>query len=403
MKTQVHLLLVLATLSAAFSPWAHGQGSGIVNFANNGATDDRRVWAWEGQLVRAAGTGYQVALYWGQQGTPELGLVRVGNPAGFLTGTAAGQFVGGNRTLTPLANNGAVVTLQARGWAIIPGVENSYEAVLAAGMAGDSRARIGKGLLFDHKSKDPNNPQELATPVGNNPDWQGFLIGIPEPSTLSLVTVGLAALIVFGRGRKGRTTSSLLLLTTAATLVGSGTGWAQGTGIINFANNGAADDRRIWVYGPGGETRAAGSAYQIALYWGNQGTPEQALVQVGNPVGFLTGTAAGQFVGGNRTLNTVVNGAVVTVQARAWAQIPGVPNSYEAVLAAGLGGVARGPVFDVKSKDPTNPQELATPLGNAAGWRGFAIIVPEPSTITLGAVGSALLLLAAWRSRKRAP
>ena len=164
----------IALLIGAFSAPAQ-TGVGIVNFGNPSTSDDRRIWTGgAGGLVRAAGTGYRVALYWGPQGTPESGLIQVGASVGFLTGTAAGTFVGGSRTLSPLAQNGAVVTLQARGWVTIPGVPDTYEGALAAGLAG-----IGKGSVFDHKTKDPTNPLELANPIGvpiatgGDPGWCG--------------------------------------------------------------------------------------------------------------------------------------------------------------------------------------------------------------------------------------
>src|SRR5436189_2377794 len=136
MKT---LLLRAAALLVALD--IYGQGSGIVNFGNASTTPDRRIWVFGPDIPRegvlAAGTSYHIALYWGQQGTPEFGLVQVGAPVSFLTSTAAGTFVGGNRTLAPLNANGGVVTLQARAWGVIPGVPDSYEGVLAGGLSGD--------------------------------------------------------------------------------------------------------------------------------------------------------------------------------------------------------------------------------------------------------------------------
>src|SRR5204862_4867945 len=81
---------LIALLIGAFSAPAQ-TGVGIVNFGNPSTSDDRRIWTGgAGGLVRAAGTGYRVALYWGPQGTPESGLIQVGASVGFLTGTAAG-------------------------------------------------------------------------------------------------------------------------------------------------------------------------------------------------------------------------------------------------------------------------------------------------------------------------
>jgi hypothetical protein len=201
------LLLTAAAVLAALTMYGQVVPYGIINFANNGATNQTRIWVNDSgranEGVLAGGTGYQIALYWGAVGTPEDGLIQVGNSAGFLTLTAAGQFVGGNRTLTPQGGNGSVVSLQARAWNVVPGVQSSYEAVLAAGLGGDSRAQVGKGPVFDHKSKDPNNPLEVATPLGGpsgSPFWRGFGVSpVPEPSVIGLGLLGAGALLMLRR------------------------------------------------------------------------------------------------------------------------------------------------------------------------------------------------------------
>jgi hypothetical protein len=202
--------------------------------------------------------------------------------------------------------------------------------------------------------------------------------------------------------------SRLCVLLLALSLFSSFNLWAQGSGMVNFANLNATPDRRIyWCFG---QTLLSGSGYRIALYWGPQGTPESGLVQVGASVGFLTGAAAGTFTGGIRTLMPLTaNGAIVTLQARAWQTIPGIPDSYEGVLASGGGGVGKGPVFDHKSKDPNNPLELAVAIGGPVAnggnpnWQGFSTIggigCPEPSTITLAVLGGAALLLVCRRKK----
>src|SRR5436189_5710390 len=144
------LLLASAAILPALNMYA--QGSGIINFGNTSTTPDRRIYFCDGQPL--SGSGYRIALYWGRWGTPEGDLVQAGSSAGFLTGTAAGTFAAGSRTLQPLSPDGPIVTLQARAWQTIPGVPDTYEGVLAAGNAG-ARAIVGKGPVFDHKSKDP--------------------------------------------------------------------------------------------------------------------------------------------------------------------------------------------------------------------------------------------------------
>ena len=167
--------------------------------------------------------------------------------------------------------------------------------------------------------------------------------------------------------------------------------FAQGIGTFEFMNVGVTDDRLIYVdtylTGP----KATGTGYNIAVYWGPLGTvDENALVQVGAPTVFLDSLAAGQFNGGIRTIfGLSENGAVVTVQARAWDVSTGA--TWEEAAANPNGRVGKGPVFEMKLKDPTDISEPFPPrLGWDAGWRGFAITpVPEPSTWALVALGVA--------------
>jgi hypothetical protein len=189
-----------------------------------------------------------------------------------------------------------------------------------------------------------------------------------------------------------------LLLTAAAILATLNMYGQGGSGVISFSNVGATDDKRIWVNGDGSTTsgvRASGTGYKIALYWGNRGTPEAGLVQVGAAVSFSP-LGAGQFSGGGRTVTYQTgsgNGDIVTVQARAWATITGVPDTYEAVLAAN-GQVGKGPVFDEDTFRPADPTDPATAISTHAGWRGFGISpVPEPSVIGLGLLGAGALLM----------
>jgi len=197
------LLLTAAAILATLN--MYGQGSGIISFGNLSSDNTRRITLADNQTL-ASGSGYRVALYWGQQGTPESGLIQAGASAGLLTGSAAGTFTGGNRTLTPLTANGAIVTLQARAWQTIAGVADTYEGVLAAGLAGDTRALVGKNTPFDRKSKDPTDPFETATAIGGpvasggSPGWTGFSISpVPEPSVIGLGLLGAGALLMLRR------------------------------------------------------------------------------------------------------------------------------------------------------------------------------------------------------------
>jgi hypothetical protein len=168
--------------------------------------------------------------------------------------------------------------------------------------------------------------------------------------------------------------------------------FAQGIGTFEFMNVGVTPDRLIYVDNYLGPVKAAGTGYQIAVYWGPSGAPENALVQLGAPTTFLDSPGEGQFNGGARTIfGLSEDGGVVALQARAWDVSSGA--SYEEALANPAGRTGKGPVFDMKLKDPSDPFEPIPRLGYAAGWQGFAIAVPEPSTGALAAIGVAGLVL----------
>lgn len=201
------LLLTAAAILATLN--SSGQtAQGVIDFLNAGVTDDRRIWVNNtgvvGEGTRAAGTGYRIALYWGPHGTPEAGLTRIGNSTAFLNGSepfGPGTFNGGARTVTYPGNFvGDNVTVQARAWASIPSVPDSYEVVLAAGLAGDQRAEVGKGPLFTYDTGRPGDPSDYPSPVGLAAGWRGFSITpVPEPSVIALGLLGAGALLILRR------------------------------------------------------------------------------------------------------------------------------------------------------------------------------------------------------------
>jgi hypothetical protein len=195
------LLLTAAAIVATLN--MYGQGTGVISFGNVNTTNTSRIYVnQDGSAAGtlAAGTGYKIALYWGNRGTPEAGLVQAGAAANFALGQ--GMFSGGNRTLnyTTGSGNGDIVTVQARAWATIVGVPDTYEAVLAAGLAGDQRAQVAKGPVFEDDTYRPADPTDPATAIGTHAGWRGFGISpVPEPSVIGLGLLGAGALLMLRR------------------------------------------------------------------------------------------------------------------------------------------------------------------------------------------------------------
>lgn len=185
------------------------------------------------------------------------------------------------------------------------------------------------------------------------------------------------------------------LLITAAAVLATLNMYGQGSGVVSFTSVGATTDKKIWQSADG-TTRGADLAagYVAALYWGTGGTTDdRQLVQIGASAAFLTGASAGTYFGGGRTITGIpANGAVLAFQVRAWNTAAG--NTWDLAMNNPAGWVGKGPVFDLKTKDPTNPLETTPNLWSAAGYRGFGVSpVPEPSVIGLGLLGAGALLL----------
>jgi hypothetical protein len=177
------------------------------------------------------------------------------------------------------------------------------------------------------------------------------------------------------------------LLLTAAAILATLNMYGQGTGTMSFTSVGAPDTKKITD--PTGAF--AGAGYQAALYWGSNlaETDDRNLTQIGAAANLLTGTSAGTFFGGGRTITTpgsTVNGPVLTFQVRAWQG--GAGSSYDTAQARG-----KGPMFQYKTKDPTNPLETTPSLYQAPGYLGFQVVIPEPSVIGLGLLGAGTLLM----------
>lgn len=171
-------------------------------------------------------------------------------------------------------------------------------------------------------------------------------------------------------------------LTLIATFVLAGlTAWAQGT--VNFANFGTGVDAAVTNGGTG--LRVTGPAFASQLFFAapTAGNLISAYTPVAGTVNFQTGAGAGYFLGGNKAIPGFGTGASVKLIIAAFATANGA-DYQTAAAAAGNTGYSLPVTVTLGGG--------AVPPPNLVGAQGFAT-VPEPSTIALGLLGAAGLLL----------
>jgi hypothetical protein len=193
------LLLTAAAILASLNIYAQGTGTGVIGFSSAGTAADNRVYVTDDPATPymsgtpAAGSAYNIAFFWSRVGAGQW--TQIGGPIAFLTGTGAGQWLGGNRTITGLDTAGAIVDIKAQAWETAFG--NSYDAVVATGNA---QANAGQSRVVTIKSKDPANSLETVPTLTSHVDWQGFALSpVPEPSVIGLGLLGAGALLLLRR------------------------------------------------------------------------------------------------------------------------------------------------------------------------------------------------------------
>jgi hypothetical protein len=165
---------------------------------------------------------------------------------------------------------------------------------------------------------------------------------------------------------------------------------AQGT--VNFNNfvgsGGSIVNARI--YGTGGTSQPLGAGFMVALYAGPQTTDASALTLIGSALTFNTSGAGMGYInpsaGTTRTINSVLPGGTATIQLRAWDTSTGA--TWETATVRGTSAL-----LDVVTGGAGSPP--GTPA-NLVGLQSFQL-VPEPSTIALGALGIGALFFARRR------
>lgn len=181
---------------------------------------------------------------------------------------------------------------------------------------------------------------------------------------------------------------------------------AFGQGAVNFVTQNLGVD--ALVYQADG-TKAAGSTFLAQLYAAPTATAaETALLAVGDPVNFRSGTTysgyvqvSGTVATTSKPINTTVMvfsgapaGGPATVQLRAW---DSAYATYEAALTAGAQHGFSPLLSLAVTGDPVGGLGTPTLPVDLIGLKGFTMtggaIIPEPSSIALMLLGGAALLI----------
>lgn len=166
-------------------------------------------------------------------------------------------------------------------------------------------------------------------------------------------------------------------------------------GTVQFSNLGSFIGTAAPVYLDAiGGTKLGANDFFAQLY---AGPSADSLSPVGVPVLFKssasTGLGTGLFDGGIIGIDSVLQGAPATLKVAAW-DGKGGANSYDKALAAGNAAGFSG-IITVVTGQPTDVSPPGFP-GNMVGlqpWFVSASVIPEPTTIALGLLGAAGLLL----------
>jgi hypothetical protein len=172
--------------------------------------------------------------------------------------------------------------------------------------------------------------------------------------------------------------------------------FGQGLVQLENADNSAANVSRVGGQSPTGS--AAAGSYQVALLWFNGSSYQQigAVYQTTT----VNNDGAGFFFGEIVTVPTYSAGGG-SFEVQGWS---GNFASYAAAMAGGT-YLGQTPTFtsaegNASATPPGAPVHLTPVTPGAGQWTGNLILVPvpEPSTIALGGLGAAALLL--FRRRK---
>lgn len=183
--------------------------------------------------------------------------------------------------------------------------------------------------------------------------------------------------------------ASILTIGTAAAVLAQGTLTFESefaTGSITFNSSSGATVNA--------NNSIGGTGYQVALLWA-QGTSPVAQTSLTQAVVF-TGNDSGYFYDSSTVsianVNTPTGGGAAIFEVQGWT------GNYANYAAALAGGAYVGQSAEFVN-NMGNPNPPATTAIETTGFNGnLILVVPEPSTIALGGLGAAALLL--FRRRK---
>jgi len=134
------------------------------------------------------GTGYSAQLFWGAGLGLTMDQLTAGPMTTFRAGAAAGFITAVDGTL-PGSTIGSDLTLQLRAWDNMGGTVTSWDDAVAQNVA------MGYSMPFNHEAVGGG-----SLPAKNLVGLESFNIAVvPEPSSLALLGLGAAAMLIFRR------------------------------------------------------------------------------------------------------------------------------------------------------------------------------------------------------------